>query len=63
MRRSADEPFSAWASVLQTRRLHALQIGADHVVHGVAAGAADTDDGDAGMERVVFFGNSNVDHR
>ena len=47
MRCSALEAASACASVLATMNLAPLQARRDHVVDGVAAGAADADHGDA----------------
>src|SRR5580704_5780129 len=39
------------------------QIGADHVVDRVAAGAADPDDGDAGLQLLLVLRDAQVDHR
>jgi hypothetical protein len=52
---SQSDRLSAWESVLATRKsgvgdqeVDALQVRLDHVVDGVAAGAADADDGNLG---------------
>ena len=50
MIRSAFDEVSAWASVLRDDELAADQAELDHVVDGVAAGAADAEHGDAGLE-------------
>ena len=51
---------SAWASVLATDEIDAGEAGGDHVVDGVAAGAADAEDHDAGLE-FPEFGRFQID--
>ncbi len=53
MRRSAAAMRQRLRIGVGDDEFDALQVGADHVVDGVAAGAADTDHGDPGMERRV----------
>jgi hypothetical protein len=42
--------------------LAADQVGADHVVDRVPAGAADPDDGDAGLKLLLVFRDAQIDH-
>ena len=39
-----------------------LQVRPDHVVDGVAAGAADPDDGDAGLQLLLVPRDAEIDH-
>ena len=50
MRCSALDAASAWASVLATTNSTPVEPGGDHVVDGVAAGAADADHGDLRLQ-------------
>ena len=50
--RSVSQAASACASVLQDDELDPLEMRGDHVVHGIAAGAADADDRDLRLQLV-----------